>query len=186
MAPVIGRAVLIAGLVGFAATAGGAGRAAARLLQGRRGPDPPEQQRRRHAPHHRPDDQPGGRRHQGLPARAQPDHASRRALLLLRERAGQHGGRLRHEDAPARAADRPVGRPNKIVVNKKQRKIYVGIRSRRLPTRPLVDVIDIATHKVVRSVPVHLPVHNTYVTPDDKFVVAGLRGETSPASRPSR
>ena len=47
--------------------------------------------------------------HPGLPARAQPDHPSRRALLLLRERAGQHGRRLRHEDAPARAADRPFG-----------------------------------------------------------------------------
>ena len=28
--------------------------------------------------------------------------------------------------------------------------------------------------------PVHLPVHNTYVTPDEKFVVAGLRGEIEP------
>ena len=85
------------------------------------------------------------------------------------------------------------GRPNKIVVNKKQRKIYAAISVRsakvigpgfQMPADgslpAVVDVIDIATHKVVRSVPVHLPVHNTYVTPDDKFVVAGLRGEIEP------
>jgi YVTN family beta-propeller protein len=66
-------------------------------------------------------------------------------------------------------------RPNKIVVNKKQRKIYAGIVS-----RPLVDVIDIATHKVIKSIPVGRTVHNTYVTPDDSYVVAGLRGEVEP------
>src|SRR5687767_3026804 len=41
-------------------------------------------------------------------------------------------------------------RPNKIAINKKQRKIYAGI-----VTRPLVDVIDIDTHKLIRSIPVH-------------------------------
>ncbi len=66
-------------------------------------------------------------------------------------------------------------RPNKIVVNKKHRKIYAAI-----VTRPLVDVIDIATHKVIKSIPVHQTVHNTYVTPDDNYVVAGLRGEVKP------
>src|SRR5687768_443347 len=66
-------------------------------------------------------------------------------------------------------------RPNKIVVNKKHRKIYAAI-----VTRSVVDVIDVATHKLIRSVPVHHPVHNTYVTPDDNFVVAGLRGELKP------
>ena len=44
----------------------------------------------------------------------------------------------------------------------------------------VVDVIDIATHKIVRSIPVHFPVHNTYVTPDDKYLVAGLRGDPDP------
>src|SRR5262245_34914762 len=78
-------------------------------------------------------------------------------------------------------------RPNKIAVSKKHRKIYAGITNRsakvvgpisKMPadgTLPaVVDVIDIATHKVVRSIPVHHPVHNTYVTPDDAYVVAGL------------
>jgi YVTN family beta-propeller protein len=84
-------------------------------------------------------------------------------------------------------------RPNKIVVNKKHRKIYAAIVARSAKVvgpgftpRPgkelpaVVDVIDIATHKVVRSVAVHHPVHNTYVTPDDNYVVAGLRGELEP------
>src|SRR5688572_12955546 len=85
------------------------------------------------------------------------------------------------------------GRPNKIVVNKKQRKLYAAISERSakvlgpgfvapaggaLPA--VIDVIDIATHKVVRSIPVHFPVHNTYVTPDDKYVIAGLRGDPEP------
>jgi YVTN family beta-propeller protein len=66
-------------------------------------------------------------------------------------------------------------RPNKIAVNKKHRKIYAGIVS-----RPLVDVIDIATHKIVKSIPVHHTVHNVFVTPDESEVVAGLRGEVEP------
>ena len=82
-------------------------------------------------------------------------------------------------------------RPNKIVVNKKHRKIYAAIsrRSSKVvgPGFPqvaggaaVVDVIDIATHKVIRSIPVHDPVHNTYVTPDDNFVVAGLNEDPDP------
>jgi YVTN family beta-propeller protein len=76
-------------------------------------------------------------------------------------------------------------RPNKIVVNKKHRKIYAAISRRSSKVvgpgfaqvaggASVVDVIDIATHKVIRSIPTHDPVHNTYVTPDDNFVVAGL------------
>ena len=68
------------------------------------------------------------------------------------------------------------GNPNKIVVNKKHKKIYAGIRAWTADKRAVVDVIDIATHKRLRSVAVHHPVHNTYVTPDDNFVIAGLSG----------
>ena len=84
-------------------------------------------------------------------------------------------------------------RPNKIVVNKKHRKIYASIVARSSKVvgpgfmpRPgnavpaVIDVIDVETNKVIRSVAVHHPVHNTYVTPDDNFVVAGLRGELEP------
>jgi DNA-binding beta-propeller fold protein YncE len=66
-------------------------------------------------------------------------------------------------------------RPNKIAVNKKHRKIYAAIVS-----RPLVDVIDIATHSVIKSVPVRSTVHNIFITPDDSEVIAGLRGEVEP------
>ena len=70
-------------------------------------------------------------------------------------------------------------RPNKIVVNKKHKKIYAAIRN-RANGRSLVDVIDIATHKLIRSIEMHHPVHNSYVTPDDNFVVAGLAGDPEP------
>ncbi len=72
-------------------------------------------------------------------------------------------------------------RPNKIVVNKKHRKIYAAIARPTAAGASVVDVIDIATHKVIRSVPVHTVVHNTYVTPDDNYVIAGLSfGEIKP------
>jgi YVTN family beta-propeller protein len=84
-------------------------------------------------------------------------------------------------------------RPNKIAVNKKQRKIYAAISNRTAkPLGPgfkateggalpaVVDVIDIDTHKLVKSIPVHFPVHNVYTTPDDKYAVAGLRGDPEP------
>ena len=70
-------------------------------------------------------------------------------------------------------------RPNKIVVNKKHKKIYAAIRN-RANGKSLVDVIDIPTHKLVKSIEVHHPVHNSYVTPDDNFVVAGLAGDPEP------
>jgi len=72
-------------------------------------------------------------------------------------------------------------RPNKIAVNKKHRKIYAAIARRAPGPNPtIIDVIDIDTHKLVRSIPVHSTVHNTYVTPDENFVVAGLSGEIGP------
>ncbi|MEW6321207.1 MAG: hypothetical protein AB1635_08960 [Acidobacteriota bacterium] len=84
-------------------------------------------------------------------------------------------------------------RPNKIVVNKKHRKIYAAIVTRTSavlgpnfqprdpgPAHAVVDVIDIDTHTLVKSIAVHHPVHNTFVTPDDAYVVAGLRGEVKP------
>ena len=82
-------------------------------------------------------------------------------------------------------------RPNKIVVNKKHRKIYAAISRRSTNVAgpgfaqvaggaAVVDVIDIATHKLIRSIPVFAPVHNVYVTPDDNFVVAGLNEDPEP------
>jgi YVTN family beta-propeller protein len=84
-------------------------------------------------------------------------------------------------------------RPNKIAVNKKARKIYAAISQRtEKPIGPgfvadtggslpaVVDVIDINTHKVIKSIPVLAPVHNTYVTPDEKYAIAGLRIDPEP------
>lgn len=82
-------------------------------------------------------------------------------------------------------------RPNKLAVNKKHRKIYVAIVSRsskvlgpgfEATDKPaaVVDVIDIATHKVIKSVRVHSTVHNVFITPDDSEVIAGLRGDVEP------
>ena len=83
-------------------------------------------------------------------------------------------------------------RPNKVAVNKKHRKIYAGISRRSASPGPgvevepyaelqaLVDVIDIDTHKLIKSIEFHDPVHNVFMTPDEKFVVAGLRGEVGP------
>jgi YVTN family beta-propeller protein len=84
-------------------------------------------------------------------------------------------------------------RPNKIAVNKKNRKLYAGISQRsakvlgpgfKAPeggTLPAVlDVIDLASHKIVKSIAVHAPIHNTYMTPDEKYVVIGLNEEPEP------
>jgi YVTN family beta-propeller protein len=82
-------------------------------------------------------------------------------------------------------------RPNKLAVNKKHRKIYVAIVNRSSKVlgpgfqstgspASIVDVIDIATHKVIKSVPVHTTVHNIFITPDESQVIAGLRGEVKP------
>jgi len=71
-------------------------------------------------------------------------------------------------------------RPNKVVVNKKYRKIYAGIRQIPRNGVAVIDVIDVDTNKLVRSIPVDHGVHNTYVTPDERWVVAGLGGEVKP------
>jgi len=64
-----------------------------------------------------------------------------------------------------------TGRPNKAAYNKYNRKIYVGIA-----TRPFVDVFDLDTHEKLRSIEVATGIHNVYVSPDGKWVVAGLNG----------
>jgi DNA-binding beta-propeller fold protein YncE len=82
-------------------------------------------------------------------------------------------------------------RPNKIAINKKHKKLYAAISRRsskvvgpgfQQGAKPaaVVDVIDLNTHKVVRSIPVFAPVHNTYVTPDENFLVAGLNEDPEP------
>ncbi len=67
-----------------------------------------------------------------------------------------------------------TGRPNKGAINKKLRKIYIGIAS----GAPVVDVFDLDTHEKITSIPVTTGIHNVYVSPDGNWVVAGLNGRS--------
>jgi YVTN family beta-propeller protein len=61
------------------------------------------------------------------------------------------------------------GRPNNLSISKDGRRVYVAIREVK---NGAVDVIDTASATLARSIP-HPEVHNTFVTPDGRFVVAG-------------
>lgn len=65
-----------------------------------------------------------------------------------------------------------TARPNKGAINKKHRKIYVGIAA-----APYVDVFDLDTHERVGRVDVSTGIHNVYVSPDGNWVVAGLNAQ---------
>lgn len=71
-------------------------------------------------------------------------------------------------------------RPNKLVVNKLYRKIFVGIRD-----APFVQVIDLDSHEVVETIPVLHGVHNVYVTADNKYVLAGLGATPATKDEPT-
>src|SRR5215813_7567425 len=62
-----------------------------------------------------------------------------------------------------------TGHPNNISISKDGKRVFVGIAV----APGAVDVIDTASLKNIKSIPVKGAVHNTYVTPDGKFVVAG-------------
>ena len=59
--------------------------------------------------------------------------------------------------------------PNNIAVSKDGRRIFVAIA--RDPGA--VDVVDAATLTRTKSIPVHGRLHNIYVTPDGKYLIAG-------------
>jgi YVTN family beta-propeller protein len=61
------------------------------------------------------------------------------------------------------------GRPNNIAVSKDGRRVFVGI----VAGAGAVEVVDTASLKSTKTVAVKGGVHNTYVTPDGKFVVTG-------------
>ena len=44
----------------------------------------------------------------------------------------------------------------------------------------MLDVIDIDTHEVIKTIEVHSTIHNVFMTPDEQHVVLGLRGEVEP------
>ena len=64
------------------------------------------------------------------------------------------------------------GHPNNIAITPDGRKVYVAIAQEP----GAVDVIDTVTQENVKSISVHGRVHNTFMTPDGKHVVAGMIG----------
>jgi len=67
------------------------------------------------------------------------------------------------------------GHPNNIAASRDGRRVYVSIAV----APGAVDVIDTESLQRVKSINVRGAVHNTYVTPDGKFVVAGsVAGKT--------
>ena len=64
----------------------------------------------------------------------------------------------------------PVGGdPNNLSVSKDGKRVFVGIRA----APGAVDVLDAASLKNIGSIAVKGAVHNTYVTPDGKYAMAG-------------
>src|SRR6266516_3672070 len=61
------------------------------------------------------------------------------------------------------------GHPNNISISRDGRRVYVSIAQ----APGAVDVVDTATMQRAKSINIRGNVHNTYVTPDGRFVVAG-------------
>ena len=64
------------------------------------------------------------------------------------------------------------GHPNNLAITPDGRKLYVAIAQ----APGAVDVIDTAKQTKAKTISVHGGVHNTYVTPDGKYAVAGMIG----------
>jgi len=65
-----------------------------------------------------------------------------------------------------------TGRPNNLAIRKDGQRLYVAIRE----VDGGVDVVDTVAEERVRSIRVLGGVHNTFITPDGKYVVAGSTG----------
>ena len=65
-----------------------------------------------------------------------------------------------------------TGRPNNIAINKNGKKAYVAIAT----AQGGVDVIDLVALERTKHIRILGGVHNTFITPDSKFVVAGSTG----------
>jgi YVTN family beta-propeller protein len=61
------------------------------------------------------------------------------------------------------------GRPNNLSIDREGRRVYVAIVS----APGAVDVIDTVSAENVKTIPTRGGVHNTFVTPDGRHVVAG-------------
>lgn len=66
----------------------------------------------------------------------------------------------------------PLGRPNNIAIRKDGHRVYVAIQG----PEGGVDVIDTVSEERVKFIRVLRGVHNTFITPDSKHVVAGSTG----------
>ena len=64
------------------------------------------------------------------------------------------------------------GRPNNVAIRKDGRRVYVAIQG----ADGGVDVIDTVSEEQVKFIRVLRGVHNTFITPDSKYVVAGSTG----------
>jgi YVTN family beta-propeller protein len=62
-----------------------------------------------------------------------------------------------------------TGHPNNLAIGKDGRKVYVSIRSE--PGG--VDIVDTTAKRLAKTVRTNHGIHNTYVTPDGRFAVAG-------------
>ena len=94
-----------------------------------------------------------------------PDGTARLHQLRIREHAV--GDRYQDRQADRQgAAERPS---QQLSVSNDGKYVFVGIAV----APGAVDVIDTASMKLAKTIPVKGAVHNTYVTPDGKYVVAG-------------
>jgi YVTN family beta-propeller protein len=67
------------------------------------------------------------------------------------------------------------GHPNNVSISRDGRRVYVAIAQ----APGAVDVVDTASGTRAKTIPIEGAGHNTYVTPDGKFVVAGsVAGKT--------
>ena len=83
---------------------------------------------------------------------------SERKLIAVDTKTGKHLGSV------------PLsGLPNNISISKDGKRVFVGIRQEP----GAVDVIDTGSMQKIKSIAVKGGVHNTYVTPDGKHVLAG-------------
>lgn len=62
-----------------------------------------------------------------------------------------------------------TGHPNNLSVSKDGKRLFVGIVS----APGAVDVIDTSSLKLIKNIPTKGGVHNTFITPDGKFDIAG-------------
>ena len=65
-----------------------------------------------------------------------------------------------------------AGRPNNIAITPNGRKVYVAIAQ----SPGALQVVDTSSDEISATISVHGGVHNTYVTPDGKYAIAGMIG----------